>query len=83
MYLRYRMLNIFHSFTVKDNKVIVQGLYVDSSNYLVREAAYRVFLYPDEEQEYLLQELLNSRYNLAKLCGFSSYAHRYILNYQN
>ena len=63
-------------FTVKDNKVIVQGLYVDSSNYLVREAAYRVFLYPDEEQEYLLQELLNSRYNLAKLCGFPSYAHR-------
>ncbi|XP_076395514.1 mitochondrial intermediate peptidase isoform X2 [Megachile rotundata] len=63
-------------FTVKNNKVIVQGLYVDSSNYLVREAVYRIYLYPDEEQEYLLQELLNSRHNLAELCGFSSYAHR-------
>ncbi|XP_076171689.1 mitochondrial intermediate peptidase [Ptiloglossa arizonensis] len=63
-------------FTIKDNKIIVQGLYVDSSNNLVREAAYRVFLYPDNEQEYLLCELLNSRHDLAKLCGFPSYAHR-------
>ncbi|XP_053996198.1 mitochondrial intermediate peptidase isoform X1 [Hylaeus anthracinus] len=63
-------------FTMKDNQIIVQGLYVDSSNNLVREAAYRVFLYPDSEQEYLLHELLNSRHDLAKLCGFPSYAHR-------
>lgn len=66
----------YFSFTEKDNKIYVQGLYVDSPNCLLRETAYRIFLYPDEEQEYLLQELLNSRYTLAKLCGFSSYAHR-------
>lgn len=69
-------LKMFYSFTQKDNKIHVQGLYVDSPNNLVRETAYRIFLYPDEEQEYLLQELLNSRHILAKLCGFSSYAHR-------
>ena len=63
-------------FTMKDNQIIVQGLYVDSSNNLVREAAYRVFLYPDKKQEYLLHELLNSRHDLAKLCGFPSYADR-------
>ncbi|KZC13629.1 Mitochondrial intermediate peptidase [Dufourea novaeangliae] len=63
-------------FTMKDNQIIVQGLYVDSSNNLVRETAYRIFLYPDKEQEYLLQELLNSRHELARLCGFPSYAHR-------
>ncbi|XP_076621467.1 mitochondrial intermediate peptidase [Colletes latitarsis] len=63
-------------FTMKDNRIIVQGLYVDSSNNLVREAAYRIFLYPDNNQEYLLHELLNSRHYLAKLCGFPSYAHR-------
>ncbi|XP_076299763.1 mitochondrial intermediate peptidase [Lasioglossum baleicum] len=63
-------------FAMKDNQIIVQGLYVDSSNNLIREAAYRVFLYPDKGQEYLLQELLNSRHDLARLCGFPSYAHR-------
>ncbi|XP_076763104.1 mitochondrial intermediate peptidase [Xylocopa sonorina] len=68
--------NVREYFIIRDNKVYVQGLYVDSSNYLVRETAYRVFLYPDEEQEYLLQELLNSRHTLAKLCGFPTYAHR-------
>ncbi|XP_003485811.1 mitochondrial intermediate peptidase [Bombus impatiens] len=69
-------LNVRQYFTQKDNKIHVQGLYVDSPNNLVRETAYRIFLYPDEEQEYLLQELLNSRHILAKLCGFPSYAHR-------
>ncbi|CAK9818935.1 Mitochondrial intermediate peptidase [Anthophora quadrimaculata] len=68
--------NVRQYFTVKDHKVYVQGLYVDSSDCLVRETAYRVFLYPDQEQEHLLQELLNSRHVLAKLCGFPSYAHR-------
>ncbi|KAF3425321.1 hypothetical protein E2986_06228 [Frieseomelitta varia] len=68
--------NVRHYFTQKDNKIHVQGLYVDSPNHLLRETAYRIFLYPDEEQEYLLQELLNSRHILAELCGFSSYAHR-------
>ncbi|XP_031839132.1 mitochondrial intermediate peptidase isoform X1 [Nomia melanderi] len=63
-------------FIVLGNKVITPGLHVDSPNSVVREAAYRIFLYPDKEQEYLLQELLNSRHELARLCGFSSYAHR-------
>ncbi|OAD56054.1 Mitochondrial intermediate peptidase [Eufriesea mexicana] len=68
--------NIRQYFTEKDNKVYVQGLYIDSSSYLLRETAYRIFLYPDDQQEYLLQELLNCRHTLATLCGFSSYAHR-------
>lgn len=68
--------NTFRSFTVKGNNVYVQGLYIDSPNYLVRETAYRAFLHPDQEQEYLLQELFNSRDTLAKSCGFPSYAHR-------
>lgn len=63
-------------FKIRDNKVYVPGLYADSPNYLVREIAYRAFLQRDEEQENLLQELLNSRHILAKLCGFPSYAHR-------
>lgn len=42
----------------------------------VREAAYRAYLYPDEHQSQLLDQLLTSRHHLAVLCGFSTYAHR-------
>lgn len=53
------------------------GLYGDSPNCTAREWAYRVFLYPDEQQEHLLREILSDRHDLAKTCGFQSYAHRY------
>ncbi|KAL3186797.1 hypothetical protein MRX96_026944 [Rhipicephalus microplus] len=56
--------------------VIVPGLYTDADNELVREAAYRAYLYPDEHQSQLLDELLGARHRLAQLCGFPSFAHR-------
>lgn len=56
--------------------VIVPGLYTDANNELVREAAYRAYLYPDEHQSQLLDELLGARHRLAQLCGFPSFAHR-------
>ncbi|XP_067215907.1 mitochondrial intermediate peptidase isoform X2 [Linepithema humile] len=63
-------------FVTENGRILVQGFYTDSSNTAVREAAYKLFLYPDEQQEYLLRELLNSRHSLAKSCGFVSYAQR-------
>lgn len=63
-------------FSNDQDEIIINGLFTDSSNALAREAAYKIFLYPDEQQEYLLKELLNSRDRLAKICGFKSYAHR-------
>lgn len=68
--------NIRHLFAVDGDQVIVSGLYADSPNALAREAAYRIFLYPDRHQENLLEELIKSRHELAKLCGFPTYAHR-------
>ncbi|GLH15007.1 Mitochondrial intermediate peptidase [Gryllus bimaculatus] len=68
--------NIRHLFAVDGDQVIVSGLYADSPNALAREAAYRIFLYPDKHQEYLLEEMLQARHELAKLCGFPTYAHR-------
>jgi intermediate peptidase len=44
----------------------------------VREAAYKIFLYPSKHQDELLNNLLLARYNLAKLVGFPTYAHRAI-----
>ncbi|EFN80009.1 mitochondrial intermediate peptidase [Harpegnathos saltator] len=63
-------------FVTENDQIIIQGLYTDSSNTAVREAAYKLFLYPNEEQEYLLHELLSSRHLLAESCGFASYTHR-------
>ncbi|XP_022649309.1 mitochondrial intermediate peptidase-like isoform X3 [Varroa destructor] len=56
--------------------LVVSGLQADCSNELVREAAYRIYLYPDDHQLGLLDELLRSRHELARLCGFDTYAHR-------
>ncbi|KAL0117291.1 hypothetical protein PUN28_010266 [Cardiocondyla obscurior] len=63
-------------FVTENGQILVQGFYIDSSNTAVREAAYKLFLFPDKEQEYLLHELLHSRHLLAEYCGFASYAHR-------
>lgn len=43
---------------------------------MAREAAYRLYLYPDRRQEELLKEILTCRHELAQLCGFPTYAHR-------
>lgn len=42
----------------------------------MREAAYRLYLQPSESQEELLRDLLLCRYELARSCGFETYAHR-------
>lgn len=42
----------------------------------IREVAYRIFLYPNENMMHTLEELLSSRHKLAKLVGYDSYAHR-------
>lgn len=51
-------------------------MYADSTNSLAREAAYRLFLYPDKHQEELLKSLLEARHELAMICGFETFAHR-------
>ncbi|XP_011875557.1 PREDICTED: mitochondrial intermediate peptidase [Vollenhovia emeryi] len=63
-------------FVTENGQISVQGFYTDSSNTTVREAAYKLFLFPDKEQEYLLHQLLYSRHLLAESCGFASYAYR-------
>lgn len=63
-------------FSVDGENVLVSGLYTDSQSALAREAAYRLYLYPDSHQEQLLSDLLRCRYELARTCGFETYAHR-------
>ncbi|XP_022624589.1 mitochondrial intermediate peptidase [Seriola dumerili] len=54
----------------------VGGLHADSPDDLVREIAYRIYLYPNADLMGCLEELLKCRYKLAKLVGYESYGHR-------
>ena len=56
--------------------VVVSGFYSESKNEALREAAYKIFLHPEKHQQQLLDGLLTARRELAKMCGFPSYAHR-------
>lgn len=70
--------DIVNNFSPQGGEIVVNGLYGDSSDSKVREIAYKIFMSPDESQEYLLLQLLEARSNLAKICGFPTYAHRAI-----
>ncbi|XP_035009775.1 mitochondrial intermediate peptidase [Hippoglossus stenolepis] len=54
----------------------VGGLHADSPDNLVREIAYRIYLYPNADLMRCLEELLECRYKMAKLVGYKSYGHR-------
>lgn len=56
--------------------IIISGLFIDSANPKTREMTYRFFLAPDPDQNSVLNRLLQSRYDLARICGFSSYSDR-------
>ncbi|XP_046674423.1 LOW QUALITY PROTEIN: mitochondrial intermediate peptidase-like [Homalodisca vitripennis] len=68
--------NIRGLFTIEGDKVLVNGLYADSPDEIAREAAYKIYLYPDQHQNHLLTEMLQSRHKLASICDFPTFAHR-------
>ncbi|EGW04620.1 mitochondrial intermediate peptidase isoform X1 [Cricetulus griseus] len=55
---------------------VIDGLHAEASDDLVREAAYKIFLYPNAGQLKCLEELLSSRDRLANLVGYSTFSHR-------
>ncbi|XP_071798886.1 mitochondrial intermediate peptidase-like [Asterias amurensis] len=68
--------HIQHSFALDGDNVMVGSLYGESPSDLVREAAYKIFLFQNPHQSHLLDQLLTSRHDLAKLVGFPTYAQR-------
>ncbi|XP_055100055.1 mitochondrial intermediate peptidase isoform X3 [Symphalangus syndactylus] len=68
--------HIRHNFTSAGDHIIIDGLHAESPDDLVREAAYKIFLYPNAGQLKCLEELLSSRDLLAKLVGYSTFSHR-------
>ena len=63
-------------FALDGDNVTITGLFSDHHNDMVREAAYKIYLYPDEHQNQLLESMLTARNELAELVGFPSYTHR-------
>ncbi|XP_070538746.1 mitochondrial intermediate peptidase-like [Ptychodera flava] len=68
--------HIRNSFILEGDTIKVNGLYTDSPNDIVREVAYKIFLYPNPHQEQLLDKLLSARHDLANLVGYPTYADR-------
>nr|XP_032825301.1 mitochondrial intermediate peptidase isoform X1 [Petromyzon marinus] len=68
--------HLHRCFSLQGNYVYINGLYSDSPDHLVREAAYRIFLYPNEAQLARLDALLSCRHRMARLVGYESFAHR-------
>uniref|UniRef100_A0A480XWH8 Mitochondrial intermediate peptidase n=1 Tax=Sus scrofa TaxID=9823 RepID=A0A480XWH8_PIG len=67
---------VWHHFEVAGDHVVVDGLRAEAPDDLVREAAYKIFLYPNAGQLKCLEELLSNRDLLAKLVGYESFSHR-------
>ena len=69
--------NVRHLFNVEKNGTIVMsGQHFDSPSDLARQAAYKVYYLPDPNQESLLSSLIESRHELARLCGYSTFSER-------
>ncbi|XP_077197834.1 mitochondrial intermediate peptidase isoform X2 [Paroedura picta] len=68
--------HIRHNFAAEGNYVQISGLNADSPDDLVREVAYKVFLFPNAQQSHCLSELLTNRNLLAQLVGYDTFAHR-------
>ncbi|XP_036600928.1 mitochondrial intermediate peptidase [Trichosurus vulpecula] len=68
--------HILYNFAHDGDHALVSSLHAESSDDLVREVAYKVFLYPNPDQLNCLDELLSSRDHLAKLVGYPTFAHR-------
>lgn len=73
---RFLPEHIRHFFSIDGNLIQIGGLHADSPNELVREAAYKIFLFPNTSLLLSLDELLACRHELATLVGYESYAHR-------
>ncbi|XP_068123044.1 mitochondrial intermediate peptidase [Hyperolius riggenbachi] len=71
--------HIRSQFAREGKYIQIGGLHADSPNDLVREAAYKIFLYPNSKQLACLEELLKSRNDLAQLVGYPTFAHRALL----
>ncbi|XP_049882369.1 mitochondrial intermediate peptidase [Pectinophora gossypiella] len=70
--------NIRQFFTSEGDNIIVSGVYAECGEAAAREAAYRLYLAPDKQQDKLLNTVLDARHEMASICGFQCYGDRAI-----
>ncbi|RVE42298.1 hypothetical protein evm_013063 [Chilo suppressalis] len=70
--------NIRQFFSSEGDNIVVSGVYAECGEAAAREAAYRLYLAPDAQQEELLCTALAARQEMAAVCGFHCYADRAI-----
>ncbi|KAL3847534.1 hypothetical protein ACJMK2_018439 [Sinanodonta woodiana] len=68
--------HVHHCFNIQGDNITVTGLFPEHYDEFVREAAYRIFLYPHPHQEDLLRSFLMARHKLAQLVDFPTFAQR-------
>ncbi|KAJ8400341.1 hypothetical protein AAFF_G00397240 [Aldrovandia affinis] len=68
--------HIRHHFSTDGSFVQIGGLHAECPVDLVREAAYKIFLYPNATLMQCLEDLLACRNELAQLVGYESFGHR-------
>ena len=60
----------------KDGTIVVGGHHFDSPSDLARETAFRIYYTGDRQQEMILSSLVETRHQLATLCGYQTFGHR-------
>ena len=55
---------------------MVGGHHFDSPSDLARQTAFRIYYTGDKQQEMILSSLVETRHQLATLCGYETFAHR-------
>ncbi|XP_060805373.1 mitochondrial intermediate peptidase [Amyelois transitella] len=70
--------NVRQFFSTEGDDIIVSGVYAECGEAAAREAAYRLYLAPDQRQDELLTTTLDARHEMASICGFQCYADRAI-----
>ena len=55
---------------------MVGGHHFDSPSDLARETAFRIYYTGDRQQEMILSSLVETRHQLATLCGYQTFGHR-------
>jgi len=73
-------VHLQNAFVVEGENLVVNGLHSESPVDWRREAAYRLFLSVESQQEQLLDTLLHLRHELAVCAGFPSFGHRALRN---
>ena len=59
---------------------MVGGHHYDSPSDLARETAFKIYYTGDKQQEMILSSLVETRHQLATLCGYETFAHRAVSN---